>query len=101
MFPQPDLSAASASTLPLVLKEREPVFDRVLLRRRRQLIYEAFGHEDVVRRTDTAPERGQNPRWLNQHVFDVQVREVVDKVDRAFSCVGVETVVERGRQPPC
>ena len=99
MFPQPDLSAASASTA-LVLKEREPVFDRVLLRRRRQLIYEAFGHEDVVRRTDTAPERGQNPRWLNQHVFDVQVREVVDKVDRAFSCVGVEAIDKRRRQPP-
>jgi hypothetical protein len=37
-----------------------------LLRRYRQLVDEAFGHEDVVRGPDAAPEGGRNARRLRR-----------------------------------
>ena len=82
-----------------LVEERQPIGDRILLRRRRQLVHEAFGHEDVVRRPDAAPEGGRNARRLHPHIFDVQVREGIDEIDRALGGVGVETVVEPRRQP--
>jgi hypothetical protein len=58
-----------------VLVEESPaILDRVLLRRRRQLVDEAFGHKDVVRRPDAAPERRRNAGRFHPQILDMQVR---------------------------
>ena len=82
-----------------LVEEGQPIGDRILLRRRRQFVHEAFGHEDIVRRPDAAPEGGRNARRFHPHILDVHVREGIDQIDRAFGGVGVETIVERRREP--
>jgi len=82
-----------------LLEEGAPIGDRVLLRRRRQFVHKTFGHEDVVRRPDTAPESGRNTRRFHPHVFDVQIRQRIDQIDRALGAVGVKAVFESRRQP--
>src|SRR5262249_51972413 len=57
-----------------LVEESEPIGDRVLLRRRRQLVDEAFGHKHIVRRPDAAPERDRNARRLDPHILDMHVR---------------------------
>ena len=100
--PQPAFSAASVEHglgARRLVEQRAPIGDRILLRRRRQLVDEALGHEDIVRRPDAAPEGGRNARRLHPHILDVHVREGVDQIDRALGRVGVEAVLERRRQP--
>ena len=80
-------------------QKRPPIGDRILLRRSRKFIDEAFGHEDIVRRPDAAPEGGRNARRFHPQILDVQVRQRIDQVDRALCSIGVETVVERRRKP--
>ena len=82
-----------------LVEESQPIGDRILLRRRRQFVHEAFGHEDIVRRPDAAPEGGRNARRLHPHILDVHVREGIDQIDRALGGVGIETIVERRREP--
>ena len=55
---------------------------------------------DVVGRADAAPERGRNAGRLLAHVFDALVGNVVGHVDRAIDGVGVDAVLERGREEP-
>src|SRR5450755_1814072 len=43
-----------------LVEEGQPVRDRILLCRRREFVHEAFGHKDIVRRPDAAPEAGRN-----------------------------------------
>src|SRR5271169_7204782 len=43
-----------------LVEKSPPIGDRILLRRRRQFVHEAFGHEDSVRRSDAAPEGSRN-----------------------------------------
>src|SRR6185437_9100422 len=73
--------------------------DRILLGSGRQLVDEALGDKDIVRWTDAAPERGRNARWLHAYIFDVEVRQSVGQIDRAFRRVRIETIPEAGRQP--
>jgi hypothetical protein len=65
--PQSVFSAASASGLGAgrLVKEIQPIGDRILFRRDRQLVDKAFGHEHIVRRADAAPKRGRNSRRFN------------------------------------
>ena len=82
------------------LVEQSPsIGDWILLCRYRQLVDEAFGHEDIVRGPDAAPEGGRNARRLHLHIFDVQVRKRVDQIDCALGGVGVETIPKEGRSP--
>ena len=83
----------------VLLEQREPVGDRILPCRRRQLIHEAFGHEHIVRRADAAPERGGNTRRLHPDVLDMKIGKIVDEVDGTLGGVGIETIVEGGRCP--
>jgi len=78
------------------VEKKQPISDRILLRRRRQFVHEAFCHKDIVRRPDAAPEGRRNARRLHPHIFDVQVREGISQIDRAL---GVETIVEPLRKP--
>jgi hypothetical protein len=82
-----------------LVEQRAPVSDRVLLRRRGQFVDEAFGDEDIVRRSDATPERGLNARRLHAHILHMEVRQIIEELDGAFGRVGVETLGERGRQP--
>src|SRR6266446_2374901 len=82
-----------------LVKQSPPIGDRILLRRGRQLVHEAFGHEDVVRRSDAAPESRRNAWRFHLHILDVHVREGIDQIDRALGGVGVETIVKEGRCP--
>ena len=82
-----------------LVEQRQPIGDRILLCRRRQFVHETFGHEDIVRRPDAAPERRRNARRLHPQILDVHVREGIDQIDRAFGGVGIETIVERRRKP--
>ena len=69
-----------------------------MLRRRREFVHEAFGHEDIVRRPDAAPEGGRNARRFYPHILDMHVRERIDQIDRALGGVGVETILEGRRE---
>src|SRR5262249_9146619 len=80
-------------------EQSSPIGDWILLRRYRQLVDEAFGHEDVVRGPDAAPEGGRNARRLHLHILDVQVRKSIDQIDRALGGVGIETIPKEGRRP--
>jgi hypothetical protein len=44
-------------------------------------------------------ERGGNDRRLHPQILDMHVRKGIDQTDRAFGDVGVDTIVERRRQP--
>src|SRR5215472_6278531 len=81
------------------VEQSSPIGDWILLCRYRQLVDEAFGHEDIVRGPDAAPEGGRNARRLHLHIFDVQVRKRVDQIDCALGGVGVETIPKEGRSP--
>jgi hypothetical protein len=82
-----------------LVEESPPIGDRILLRRGRQLVDEAFDHKDIVRRPDAAPEGGWNAGGLDPQILDAQVREVIGEIDCAVGAVGVETIVERWREP--
>ena len=72
-----------------LVEERPPIGDRILLRRGRQLVDEAFGHKDIVRRPDAAPEGGRNAGGLDPQILDAQVREGIGQIDRAVgACRG-------------
>src|SRR5215472_7955969 len=47
-----------------LVEQCPPIGDWVLLCGRRQFVDEAFGHKDIVRRPDTAPERCRDARRL-------------------------------------
>ena len=70
-----------------------------MLRRGRQFVHETFGDKDIVRRPDAAPEGGRNAGRLHPQILDVHVRERVNEINRAFCGVGVETILERRREP--
>src|SRR5262249_29392185 len=74
--------------------------DRILLGGGRKLVHKAFRHKDIVRRTDAAPERRRNAWWFHAHKLNMEVRQVVGQIDRAFDRVRVEPVLESRRQPP-
>src|ERR1700730_9824681 len=57
------------------VKESSPIGDRILLRRRGQFVNEAFGHKDIVRRADAAPEGRRNARRFHPQILDMHVRE--------------------------
>src|SRR5713101_5122529 len=82
-----------------LIEQRPPIGDRILFRRRRQLVHEAFGHEDVVRRPDAAPEGGRNAWRFHPQILDTHVREGIDQIDRALGGVGVKTIVKEGWRP--
>jgi hypothetical protein len=67
--------------------------------RRTLILNEAFGHEDIVRRPDAPPEGSRNARRFHPQILDVHVREDIGQIDRALGGVGVETIVERRREP--
>ena len=80
----------------LLRKVRPPEGDRVLLRGVRELVDEALNDEDVVTRADASPEAGPHAGRLDAHIFDMNVRRVVGKIDRAVDRVNVEAVLEAG-----
>jgi hypothetical protein len=82
-----------------VVEEGQPIGDRVLLRGRCQLVHEAFHHENVVGRPDTAPERRWNARRFDAQILDVHVRQRVGQMDRALGGVGIETILQQRRGP--
>src|SRR6266403_36725 len=82
------------------VEENPPIGDRLLLRRRRQFVHEAFSHEYVMRRPDAAPKGSRNARRLHPQILDVHVREGIGQIDRTLGGVGVETIVEQRRGPP-
>src|SRR5262249_7007062 len=82
-----------------LVEQSSPIGDWISLRRCRQLVDEAFGHEDVVRGPDAAPEGGRNARRLYLHILDVQVRKKIDQINCALGGVGVETIPKKGRGP--
>src|SRR5262245_40676680 len=49
---------------------------------------------------DAAPEGRRNAWRLHAHIFDMEVRQVVDEIDRTFRRVGIKTVLESRWQPP-
>jgi len=71
-----------------------------LLRRRGQFVNEAFGHKDIVRRADAAPEGRRNARRFHPQILDMHVREGIDQIDRALGGVGIQTIFEHRRGPP-
>ena len=73
--------------------------DGILARLARQFVNEAFGSEDVVVRTDAAPEAGDNAQRLGAHVSHLQVRNIVRHVDGAIDRVDIDAVLESRRQP--
>src|SRR5262245_9002311 len=73
--------------------------DRILFRGGCQLVDKAFGDEGIVRGANAAPESGRNARGLHAHEFDMEVRQVVDQIDRTFRRVGIKAVLEARRQP--
>jgi hypothetical protein len=75
-----------------VLEEGTTIGDRVVLRRCRQFVHKTFGHEDIVRRPDAAPESGRNARRFHPYVFDVQIRQRIDQVDRALGILAPAAV---------
>ncbi len=68
--------------------------DRVHARLARQLVHEAFDGEDVIVRSDAAPESGRHRRRLGAHILDRAVRDVVGHVDGAIDRVDVDAVLE-------
>ena len=82
-----------------LVEERPPIGDRILLRRRRQFVDEALGHEDIVRGSDAAPERRRNAWRFHPQILDVHVRQGIDQIDRALGRVGVETILEQWWAP--
>jgi hypothetical protein len=64
----------------------------------RELVHKAFNDKDSVRRPDAAPESRRNAAGLDPHILDVLIGKSVDQVDRALGAVGIETMLERGRQ---
>ena len=74
------------------------ILERILLRRRGQLVDEALDHEGVARRADAAPERGRNAGRLLAHVVDVEVRDLVRQLDGAVDRVGIDAVLEQRRE---
>src|SRR5262249_22358272 len=52
------------------VEQCSPIGDWILLRRCRQLVDEAFGHEDVVGGPDAAPEGGRNARRLFYNIAE-------------------------------
>src|SRR5882757_5868258 len=57
----------------IVAEQRPAINNGILLRRRRQVINEAFNDEDVLHRADTAPERSGYSGRLDAHVVHVNV----------------------------
>jgi hypothetical protein len=65
----------------------------------RELVDEALDDEDVVARPHAAPEAGRHSAGLRVHVFDMNVRRVVGKIDRPVDGICVYPVLEgRKRQ---
>src|SRR5205823_14631418 len=56
-----------------LIEERPPIGDGILLRRCRQLVDEAFGHEDIVRWPDAAPERCRNARTFHAQILNAML----------------------------
>jgi uncharacterized Fe-S cluster-containing radical SAM superfamily protein len=82
-----------------ILEMRSPKGDRILPRGMRHLIDETLDDEDIVSRTHASQEAGRHAGRLGTHVFDMKVRRVVGKIDRAVDCVPVEPVLEGRRRP--
>ena len=68
--------------------------DRILAGLARQFVHEALDGEDVVVRSDAAPEAGRHRRRFGAHIFDLQVRNVVGHVDGAIDRVDIDAVLE-------
>ena len=85
------------------LVEQGPaVFERVLLRDRRELVDETLDHEGVVCGPDAAPERSGNSRRLLADILDPHVGKRVGRLGRAVHGIDIEAphhgdeVVEAG-----
>src|ERR1700729_1464276 len=74
--------------------------DRILPRGMRQLVDKTLDDENVVSRTDASPEAGRDGGRLGVDIFDMKVRRVVGKIDRAVDRVPVYPVLESRRRPP-
>jgi hypothetical protein len=84
----------------VLLQQRAPVGHRVFLRAVRQLVDEAFHHEQVVRGPHAAPPAHVQPRGhVVAHPLDLQVRQVVAGLGHALDQVAVHAVLahEGGR----
>src|SRR5262245_43534243 len=68
-----------------LVEQGQPIGGRILFRRSRELIHEAFGHEDIVRRPDAAPEGRRNARLFHPHILDVHIRQRISQIDRALA----------------
>ena len=82
-----------------MVEESPPIRDRILLRRGREFVHEAFGHEDVVRRPNAAPEGGRDARRFHLQILDMKIWERIDQIDRTICGVGVETILESRGEP--
>ena len=72
--------------------------DRIGAGLARQLIHEALDGEDIVVRSDAAPEAGRHSGRLGAHIFDLQVGNVVGNVDGAIDRVDIDAVLNSRRE---
>ena len=72
--------------------------DRILSRLVRELIDEALDGEHVVVRADTAPEPGDDPRWLFLIELDAKIGNVVGDVLGRIDAIGINALLEEGGQ---
>src|SRR6185312_7196964 len=63
------------------------------------LIDEGLDHEAIVGDSNASPPAGVHDRLLVAHVFDPDVRDVVEQLHRPVQRISIEPVLERGRCP--
>jgi hypothetical protein len=71
------------------------ISDRILLRRVRQVVHEAFDHKDVAGWSDAIARKPSEHQGLDPDIVDVDVRQRVGRLGRRFYGIEVVSVLEQ------